>query len=219
MSQLLETHGEAARLLAGGQSLLPSLNLRLSAPALLIDINGITDLQGIGPQGRRLRIGALARHRELETSVPVKQQAPLIAAARLQAKPDALDIRDGQVVEAAVGRPRIGLDELAQVVYFRTDTLPKGLQPELVATRHFVPRDYPFAFTNGVQASRLGVDADTGFVTLLMHWVVEDCGRVLNPMLVEECLYDGQGQMLNATLADYLVPMAAEMPDIVRAIW
>jgi aerobic carbon-monoxide dehydrogenase large subunit len=69
-------------------------------------------------------------------------------------------------------------------------------------------------------------------VKLLKHWCVEDCGRVINPQLVdeqirggivqgiggalyEECLYDDHGQLLNANMADYLVPMAAEMPDMV----
>jgi carbon-monoxide dehydrogenase large subunit len=68
-------------------------------------------------------------------------------------------------------------------------------------------------------------------VKLLKHWAVEDCGRVINPMLVdeqmrgaivqgiggalyEECLYDESGQLRNGSLADYLVPMANEMPDI-----
>ncbi len=83
-----------------------------------------------------------------------------------------------------------------------------------------------------MQASWLEVDIETGFVTLLKHWVVEDCGTVLNPLLVDEqvrggvvqglgaalferCEYDDQGQMQNASMADYLVPMAGEMPDIV----
>ena len=105
------------------------------------------------------------------------------------------------------------------------------MQAELVATRHYVPRAWPFAFTNGIQASYLEVDADTGFVKLLKHWCVEDCGTIINPQLVDEqirggivqgigaalfehCLYDERGQMLNGNMADYLVPMAAEMPDI-----
>ena len=100
-----------------------------------------------------------------------------------------------------------------------------------MATRHFVPRDYPFAFTNGVQASWLEVDIDTGFVKLLKHWVVEDCGTIINPQLVDEqirggvvqglgaalfekCVYDERGQLTNANMADYLVPMSGEMPDI-----
>jgi len=153
------------------------------------------------------------------------------AGAMLQAKPETLDIRNGVVVDAATGTERLPLEELARVAYFRPDTLPAGVQAELMATRHYVPRAWPFAFTNGIQASYLEVDVDTGFVKLLRHWCVEDCGTIINPQLVDEqirggvvqgigaalyeqCLYDERGQMLNGNMADYLVPMAAEMPDI-----
>ena len=154
-----------------------------------------------------------------------------VAAAILQSTPAELDIVDNAVVSASDGAPRIELNELARIVYFRPDTLPPGIQPELMATRHFVPREYPFAFTNGVQASWLEVDTDTGFVKLLKHWVVEDCGTIINPQLVDEqirggvvqglgaalfekCIYDERGQLTNANMADYLVPMSGEMPDI-----
>ncbi len=153
------------------------------------------------------------------------------AGAMLQADPATLDIRAGVVVDADTGRERVDLAELARVVYFRPDTLPPGFQAEFMAVRHYVPRGYPFAFTNGVQASYLEVDVDTGFVKLLKHWVVEDCGTILNPQLVDEqirggvvqgigaalfehCLYDGDGQLRNGSMADYLVPMAGEIPDI-----
>jgi aerobic carbon-monoxide dehydrogenase large subunit len=154
-----------------------------------------------------------------------------VAAAILQCSPAELDIADNRVVNAGDRSPRIELQELARIVYFRPDTLPPGIQPELMATRHFVPREYPFAFTNGVQASWLEVDIDTGFVKLLRHWVVEDCGTIINPQLVDEqirggvvqglgaalfekCIYDERGQLTNANMADYLVPMSGEMPDI-----
>jgi carbon-monoxide dehydrogenase large subunit len=154
-----------------------------------------------------------------------------VAAAILQSSPAELDIVNNAVVTASDGSPRIELRELARIVYFRPDTLPPGIQPELMATRHFVPREYPFAFTNGVQASWLEVDIDTGFVKLLGHWVVEDCGTIINPQLVDEqirggvvqglgaalfekCIYDERGQLTNANMADYLVPMSGEMPDI-----
>jgi carbon-monoxide dehydrogenase large subunit len=153
------------------------------------------------------------------------------AASILQAKPEALDIRNGIVVDADTGTERIGLDEVARVCYFRPDTLPPGFQAELMATRHYVPRVWPFAFTNGIQASYLEVDTDTGFVKLIKHWCVEDCGTIINPQLVDEqirggivqgigaalfehCQYDERGQLLNGNMADYLVPMAVEMPDI-----
>ncbi len=154
-----------------------------------------------------------------------------VAASILQAQPGALDIRSGAVVDAASGTERLPLAELARIAYFRPDTLPTGVQAELMATRHYVPRAWPFAFTNGIQASWLEVDPETGFVKLLKHWVVEDCGTIINPQLVDEqmrggvvqgigaalyehCLYDERGQLLNGNMADYLVPMAAEMPDI-----
>jgi carbon-monoxide dehydrogenase large subunit len=146
------------------------------------------------------------------------------AASILQADPAALDIRNGVVVDADTGRERMPLEGVARIVYFRPDTLPPGFQAEFVATRHYVPRAYPFAFTNGVQASYLEVDIRTGAVRLLKHWCVEDCGTVINPQLVDEqirggivqgigaalfehCLYDSDGQMLNANMMDYLVPM------------
>ncbi len=78
---LLAEHGEDARLLAGGQSLMATLNMRLSAPELLIDINRIDELAGIALDGDVLRIGAMTRHVEVETSPEVAEHAPLIAQA------------------------------------------------------------------------------------------------------------------------------------------
>jgi aerobic carbon-monoxide dehydrogenase large subunit len=123
------------------------------------------------------------------------------------------------------------LAELARIVYFRGDTLPPDLPRELMQTRHFITKEYPFAFTNGAQACWLEVDVETGMVRLLKHWCVEDCGRIINPLLVDEqvrggivqglggalyehCVYSPEGQLMVGSMADYLVPMAAEMPDI-----
>ncbi|MEI8146933.1 MAG: molybdopterin cofactor-binding domain-containing protein, partial [Alphaproteobacteria bacterium] len=167
----------------------------------------------------------------LQSAIALKAQILEVAGAMLQAAPSSLDIVMGEIVDKASGQSRMPLGELGRIVYFRGDTLPKELARELVQTRHFITKDYPFAFTNGIQASWLEVDVDTGMVKLLEHWCVEDCGRVINPMLVDEqvrggivqgiggalyehCIYDDQGQLLTTTLADYLVPMAAEMPDM-----
>jgi len=167
----------------------------------------------------------------LQSAIALKQQILQVAGAMLQAAPEGLDIVMGQVVDRDTGRDRIALSEIGRIVYFRGDTLPKDLPREFVQTRHFITKDYPFAFTNGIQASWVEVDTDTGMVKLLEHWCVEDCGRVINPMLVDEqvrggivqglggalyehCVYDGQGNLLTTTMADYLVPMSAEMPEM-----
>ena len=78
---LLEEHGEEARILAGGQSLMPTLNMRLSQPKLLIDINRLAALEGISLRGDNVRIGALARHVTVANSPIVAEHLPLIAEA------------------------------------------------------------------------------------------------------------------------------------------
>ena len=78
---LLAKHGDDAKILAGGQSLMATLNMRLSAPEVLIDINRIDGLAGIDDTGDVIRIGAMTRHIDIEKSALVATHAPLIAAA------------------------------------------------------------------------------------------------------------------------------------------
>ncbi len=78
---LLARHGDDARVLAGGQTLLATLNMRLSQPALLVDIGGLDSLRGIERRGDLLWIGALTRHVEIEESGLVARHAPLLAQA------------------------------------------------------------------------------------------------------------------------------------------
>ena len=155
-----------------------------------------------------------------------------VAATVLQTTADSLDITGGRVVDQATGAERMSLADLAALAQFRTAELPDNVQPEFTVTRHYRVTGMPFVLSNGIQAAHVEVDTDTGLVKLLKHFVVEDCGRVINPQLVDEqirggvvqgvggalyeqCIYSEDGQLLNASLADYLVPMAGEMPDIV----
>jgi carbon-monoxide dehydrogenase large subunit len=194
-------------------------------------ITGDTDNTPYGGGTWASRAAGIGGEAAWQAGKALRENVLAAAASILQADPAALDIRAGVIVDAATGRERMGLDEVARIVYFRPDTLPPGFQAEFVATRHYVPRAWPFAFTNGVQASHLEVDTTTGLVTLLKHWCVEDCGTVINPQLVDEqirggivqgiggalyehCRYDESGQLLNGNMMDYLVPMAGEMPDI-----
>ncbi|HUQ74145.1 MAG TPA: molybdopterin cofactor-binding domain-containing protein, partial [Burkholderiales bacterium] len=125
------------------------------------------------------------------------------------------------------------LAEVSALMNYKQHALPPGLEAGPAVTTHVTMR-VPFLLANGIQASLVELDADTGIVKLLKHWVVEDCGQVINPLLAdeqirggvvqgigaalyEECLYDADSQLLNGSMADYLVPMAGEMPDIVIA--
>ena len=195
-------------------------------------ITGDTQVTPYGGGTWASRGAGIGGEAALQSARALRASVLEVAAAMLQGDAARLDIRSGAIVDSETGEERLSLEELGRIVYFRGDTLPKGLPRELVQTRHFITSDYPFAFTNGVQASYLKVDVETGIVTLLKHWCVEDCGRIINPQLVDEQIrggivqglggalyeeihYDEEGQLLNGSMADYLVPMAAEMPDMV----
>jgi carbon-monoxide dehydrogenase large subunit len=210
---------------------------QILADALALDIaqvrvvTGDTDVTPYGGGTWASRGAGIGGEAVLQAGLALRSNVLAVAAAVLTREASGLTLRGGQVVDAASGEALLPLSEVGRVAYFRPDTLPAGFTPELMVTRHYAQRDYPFIFTNGVQASYVEVDTETGFVKLLKHWAVEDCGRVINPMLVdeqirgaivagiggalyEECLYDSEGQLLNGTMADYLVPMSGEMPDI-----
>ena len=176
--------------------------------------------RGAGTGGEAARRAAAALREEILN----------VAATLLQSAPEGLDIRDGGVGDRENGSERITLVELGSIVMFRPYELPDGVYPELTQTRRFRVPDY--IFTNGAHGAVVEIDPDIGTLTILGYWAVEDCGVLINPLLVEEQVrgaivqglgdvlyehshYDADGQLLNGTMADYLVPMAGEMPDIV----
>lgn len=195
-------------------------------------VTGDTDVTPYGGGTWASRGAGIGGEAVLQAGLALRANILKVAAVIL--KREGLAVQRDEIIDVATGESVMPLAELGRIAYFRPDTLPPGFTPELMVTRHYAQRDYPFIFTNGVQASYVEVDLDTGFVKLLKHWAVEDCGRVINPMLVdeqmrgaivqgiggalyEECLYDEAGSLLNGSMADYLVPMSAEMPDIVVA--
>ncbi|TVQ29792.1 MAG: xanthine dehydrogenase family protein molybdopterin-binding subunit [Geminicoccaceae bacterium] len=152
------------------------------------------------------------------------------AGALLQMPADTLDLVAGWVVDAS-GERRIEVAELARMVHFRGHEFPAGTAPQFQVAHHHRRAGDPTIPTNGIQAAWVSICRDTGLVRCLKHWVVHDCGRMLNPLLVteqvrggvvqglgaalfEHCRYDAQANFLDGSLADYLVPMATEMPDI-----
>lgn len=202
------------------------------APSKVRIITGDTQATPYGGGTWASRGAGIGGEAALQAARALRAAILEVAGAMLQCPPETLDIRNSAVVDMSDGSDRMPLSELGRIVYFRGDTLPKGLPRELVQTRHYTPADYPFAFTNGVQASYVEIDTDTGDVRLLKHWCVEDCGRIINPQLVDEQIrggivqglgaalfeelhYDEEGQLLNGSMADYLVPMAGEMPDMI----
>ena len=132
---------------------------------------------------------------------------------------------------AVRGSPERGLSyaELARAAHFRSNEL-RGVEPSLEATVHYT-NPGAWTFTNGAHLAVAEVDVDTGQVRVLRYVAVDDCGRIVNPALVEgqiaggiaqglggalmeRCAYDEAGQPLSTTLMDYAVPTAADLPPI-----
>ena len=125
----------------------------------------------------------------------------------------------------------VSIAEIAKVAHVRMDGLPPGVDPLLDATATYEPAVGTGVFSYATHGAVVAVDPETGFVELLDFAVAEDCGTMVNPMIVEgqirggvvqgigtalyeEIPYDEQGQPLAGTLADYLLPGAAELPTI-----
>jgi carbon-monoxide dehydrogenase large subunit len=151
------------------------------------------------------------------------------ASKHLGAPEGELEIEDGQVRVADIPRMSISLGELAELANPLRGAVEPGTEPGLEATAYFGPQYGATAF--GVHSMILEVDVETMTVDILRYVVVEDCGTVLNPLILEgqihggismgignsyyeKLVYDDNGQLLNASLADYLIPMATEMPYI-----
>jgi carbon-monoxide dehydrogenase large subunit len=150
-----------------------------------------------------------------------------VAAALLGEPAEDLYLKDG----AVHGSTRsIGYGQLAKEFLFTPDHVP-GVAPGLECTFYYQPEVQTGAFTYATHAVVVDVDLDTGAVTLLDYAIVEDCGRVVNPAVVdgqliggiaqgigtallEELVYDLDGQPKSTSFLDYLLPGASEVPDI-----
>ncbi len=160
----------------------------------------------------------------------LREKIVAVAAAVLEAAPGDLEIVDGRV--QVRGSPQSGLTfaEVARAARPGPGCrVPPGMVPGLEEQRYFVPPTVTWA--SGTQVAVVEVDEETGFVTLLDYASVDDCGQMLNPMVVEgqvhggivhgignamfeEAVYAADGQLQTVTYADYLLPTSAEVPPI-----
>jgi len=160
----------------------------------------------------------------------VREKIGAIAAHMLEAAREDLAFDDGVIaVRGAPGRA-VTVAQVAHLAYRpAAGTLPPGVDPALEATQYYDPP--PATFSNGTHVAVVEVDPETGQVAILRHVVVEDCGRIVNPMIVdgqthgavaqgignalyEDLAYDGGGQPLTTTFMDYLIPGTLEVPPV-----
>jgi carbon-monoxide dehydrogenase large subunit len=189
-------------------------------------VHGDTDRvqYGIGTFGSRgTAVGGAAMKLAIET---IQAKAIKIAAHQWEANPDDLEYKDGKI--GVKGDPSKSMSTAeAGFLAFMGDKLPPGLEPGLDATRRFEPPNFVFPF--GTHVCVVEIDANTGQVKVERYLAVDDCGRLLNPMIVEgqvhggiaqglaqalfeEVVYNDEGQLLTGTLMDYAVPHAEQVP-------
>lgn len=205
-----------------------ALGVDLDAVDVLTGDTAVTQHGGGTWGSRSMAIGGEAAWRAARI---LRAEIVALAAGLCQKNAEELSIDGHSVVVTASGVPVIDLADLAAIAHFRPNELPGGIQPQLVASASYGPLDQPFRAGCGIQMSHIEIDEGTGLIRLLRHVVVHEAGRIVNPLLVdeqirggvvqglgealyEECRYDEDGQFLTGSLADYLLPMAAEMPDI-----
>jgi carbon-monoxide dehydrogenase large subunit len=167
--------------------------------------------------------GAVAR-----ASRMLRDKLCRIGAHLLQCDPAQVRCAEGAVLGP---QGSVSIGEIAQVAHLRMDGLPPGVDPLLDATATYEPAIGTGVFSYATHGAVVAVDPETGFIELLDFAVAEDCGTMVNPMIVEgqirggvvqgigtalyeEIPYDEAGQPLTGTLADYLLPGAAELPAI-----
>ncbi|MDB5041075.1 MAG: xanthine dehydrogenase, molybdenum binding subunit apoprotein [Candidatus Eremiobacteraeota bacterium] len=189
-------------------------------------IHGDTDKvqYGVGTFGSRgTAVGGAALKLAIET---IQAKAIKIAAHAWEANPDDVEYRDGKI--GVKGDPSRSMTTAeAGFMAFMGDNLPPGLEPGMDATRRFEPPNFVFPF--GTHVCVVEVDAQTGQVEFVKYLAVDDCGRLLNPMIVEgqvhggiaqglsqamfeEVVYNDDGQLLTGTLMDYAIPHAEQVP-------
>ena len=134
---LLERYGPDGRILAGGQSLVPALNMRLATPAALIDINRVPGLDGISLEREGLVIGALARHETVETSSIVARHAPLISQAMPHVGHRAIRARGTVGGSVALADPAAELPACLVALDAVIRVAGRGIQREIPAVKYF----------------------------------------------------------------------------------
>ncbi len=158
----------------------------------------------------------------------LKAKMAAIAAHALKCSSNDLRFSDGAI---HAGNASLSYAEIGRIAHLRQEALPPGVEPLLEVTATYAPAVDTGVFTYATQAAVVAVDPDTGQVEILDYAVVEDCGTVVNPLIVdgqivggiaqgigtalyEEIPFNEGGQPLATTLADYLLPGAPEIPAI-----
>jgi carbon-monoxide dehydrogenase large subunit len=192
-------------------------------------VHGDTALSPHGTGTYASRSAVLGGGAAILAARAIRDKTLAIAAHQLEVAADDLEIAESTIRVRGAADRAVSLAQVATAAYTGSKRLPAGLEPGLEATRFYDP--YFGTASNATHLSVVEVDPATCAVSVLRYVVVEDCGRIINPLIVEgqaiggiaqgigaalleELVYADDGQLLTATLMDYLVPTATEIPAV-----
>ena len=200
------------------------------APDRVQVIDGDTAATALGLGAFASRQAVTAGNAVLLAAQSVAEKAKAAASALLEVAPEDLELKDGEVRVVGVPKLRKSLGEIARALGGLPGfALPGNLNPGLAAAVDYRPTG--MTYTNGTHVAEVAVDPKSGAVRILRFIVVHDCGRMINPMMVEGQVrggvvhgigmtlfelmrFDDNGQPLAGTLADYLLPTVDVVPHI-----
>jgi carbon-monoxide dehydrogenase large subunit len=177
------------------------------------------------------RAAHMASGSVLLTSRELKRKILDLASHLLEASPSDLEVVDSVVRAKDTPARSVSLSEIATKAYLETDTLPAEADPTLDVSTSYRPDEHGGGWAATTHVCFVDVDPETGVVRIPRYLVVEDCGRMINPaivegqirggiaqgiggMLFEHAAYDEEGQFLAGTFMTYLLPSAMEIPEI-----
>jgi aerobic carbon-monoxide dehydrogenase large subunit len=234
----IEPTGKVNVYVAGGSSgnSLETTVIQLAADALGADMDDVATIQGdtavtpYGPGTQGSRSGPMTAGAVTEAAAILRKKIVQFAAHRLKAPESDIELAHSRA--GVRGDPSHGVDfaELAYLAYYQPQRLPEGMSANLEASARFTARA-PILWANATHACTCEVDVTTGKVTLLRYIVSEDVGPMINPSVVEgqiaggtvqgiggalmeNLVYDDDGNPLATTFVDYLLPTATEVPPI-----
>ena len=192
-------------------------------------IQGDTATSPMGPGTGGSRTAVVAGGAAQTASLELKDKLIKIAAQLMEANPDDLEVGNSMVSVKGTPQAAVHFAQLAMTAHMAPDLLPPGMGPGLeVATRYRPPEQ--FTWSNATHGCIVELDPETGLVDIKRYIVSEDCGQMINPMVVEgqiaggvaqgiggvlfeDMAYDDEGNPLATTFLDYLLPSAPEIPD------
>ena len=179
---------------------------------------------GVGTFGSRsLAVGGIAVHNAAQK---IREKVIQIGAHLLEASPADVVVEGGKVFVKGVPEKAKAFGEISMAAYLASN-LPDGMEPGLEATTYYDPPNFTFPF--GTHVAEVEVDPETGTIEIIRYSACDDCGRQINPMIVEgqlhggitqgigqalyeTAVYDANGQLLSGSMMEYHVPTAADVP-------